>query len=646
MYDERWKGKSLLKMKRFAKKCRGKMFFYNISACTGGRLVCNSGVLATETQQSGLYSHAIVTGFNSIKRHNLLFLACANDLTQKIQVRPGKFAARFFPFYFENVTSSMTTTLYNSSLNKFLSAPPLREGLVVGDVLCNRSQAKEWEFFNLSKIDPKDVDEELYLQSRKLDMILDKTTTLESILDVIENVAADDLFLLDAVLALLKPGELRVVSSKAFNSEKILSAIVKIKEDRMWVDDGLVALKNWTLSRESSVSSSANKQYLPSGCDNKRELSSRFDGLYSTDSIGQYESFWHACNLTSRSLVKPRKKVCVVACARNEGLYISEWIAYHRLIGVDKFFIFSNNNDDGSDELLSSYANAGIIVWYNNIIKRSDVSPQFKSYMYAFSLLPDVLDYEWVLVVDIDEFFVYNPRLFSSLGEYLEWHELKVVDAIAVNWINIGPTGKRKWHNELLTRRFTHQVGLNGLVKSLFRPAKFCGSYCHRPETDERSSFIFRDSTGKMHSYQKSPHRGSQAPNFSDEPNCHFASIYHYYWKSAEEVLCKAYRNTGDQAVTSGIAVTPRVVNLLQSFMKNFQPESACEDNNIILCAPAIQSEIEKLLDVDGARKATSYIQNRYRIYIESIKQGFLESKELLENKVLFEFYKTMILNP
>ena len=52
-----------------------------------------------------------------------------------------------------------------------------------------------------------------------------------------------------------------------------------------------------------------------------------------------------------------------MTAVRNEGLYLVEWLAYHRQLGVDAFFIYANDNDDGSDALLAALSRAGVVNW-------------------------------------------------------------------------------------------------------------------------------------------------------------------------------------------------------------------------------------------------------------------------------------------
>uniref|UniRef100_UPI002FBEF9A9 glycosyltransferase family 2 protein n=1 Tax=Escherichia coli TaxID=562 RepID=UPI002FBEF9A9 len=121
-----------------------------------------------------------------------------------------------------------------------------------------------------------------------------------------------------------------------------------------------------------------------------------------------------------RKIYPPKHKSCIVATSKNEGVYLVEWIAYHLSIGFDAIFIYSNDNDDGSDELLNNLHNEGIIYYIKNIVG-DGVSAQNKAYAHALTINKEVLNYEWSLFIDIDEFFVLNEFMFSSITDYLDW---------------------------------------------------------------------------------------------------------------------------------------------------------------------------------------------------------------------------------
>ena len=49
------------------------------------------------------------------------------------------------------------------------------------------------------------------------------------------------------------------------------------------------------------------------------------------------------------------------AIAKNEGRYLQEWIEYHKMLGVEKFFIYDNDSADNTLEILQPYIDANLV---------------------------------------------------------------------------------------------------------------------------------------------------------------------------------------------------------------------------------------------------------------------------------------------
>lgn len=100
----------------------------------------------------------------------------------------------------------------------------------------------------------------------------------------------------------------------------------------------------------------------------------------------------------------PTRKVIVVASARNEGIYLLEWVAHYLLLEADSILIYTNDNLDGSDELLRALAQhiPQVSVVFNNAAH--NVSAQRKAYQHALAESPLVAEHEWAAFLDIDEF--------------------------------------------------------------------------------------------------------------------------------------------------------------------------------------------------------------------------------------------------
>ena len=54
-------------------------------------------------------------------------------------------------------------------------------------------------------------------------------------------------------------------------------------------------------------------------------------------------------------------ELSVVAIIRDEAIYMQEWLDYHILAGVDKFYIYDNGSKDNISEILQPYIDENIV---------------------------------------------------------------------------------------------------------------------------------------------------------------------------------------------------------------------------------------------------------------------------------------------
>ena len=59
----------------------------------------------------------------------------------------------------------------------------------------------------------------------------------------------------------------------------------------------------------------------------------------------------------------PPRRITEVAFAKNEGRFLLEWIAYHRLIGVSDFLVYTNDCEDESPPSFPLCTSFPIVVW-------------------------------------------------------------------------------------------------------------------------------------------------------------------------------------------------------------------------------------------------------------------------------------------
>ena len=345
----------------------------------------------------------------------------------------------------------------------------------------------------------------------------------------------------------------------------------------------------------------------------RAHIASELDGLAVAGLAGRNVSFGHLCNTYARRCIPARKDVCVLATARNEGPYLLEWIAYHRSIGVDGFFIYSNDNSDGSDALLSALAEARAITWTSSDV-RAGGSAQPKAYGHALGISPDILDYRWVLIIDLDEFFVFDRARFASINDYIAWQEARPVDAIALNWMVFGSNGEDRWRDAPLLSRFTRRLPwLDPHVKTLARANQIMQSRPHHPAIDARQAPVTRDAAGL-------PHLTVNGPSFSAEPEGKTAWINHYFLKSAEEFLWKFSRNRGDHALVREFDPGMIDQSFLEMFVSQHRSPNVVMDDRIQACGARQAEHLDQLRVLPGVAEASRLIHGRYGEMIGQLK--------------------------
>lgn len=112
---------------------------------------------------------------------------------------------------------------------------------------------------------------------------------------------------------------------------------------------------------------------------------------------------------------------------KNEGPYILEWLAYHRVIGFSDFLIYTNDCEDGTTEILDRLTEMGLVQHERNeVLLRG---PHKSALKYAFQ--HPLADREYVYVADIDEYL--NVKIGDgSVQALIAAHD--GADVIPVTW--------------------------------------------------------------------------------------------------------------------------------------------------------------------------------------------------------------------
>jgi len=164
--------------------------------------------------------------------------------------------------------------------------------------------------------------------------------------------------------------------------------------------------------------------------------------------------------------VGERVRVALCAVAKNEGIYLHEWIAYHRVIGFEEVLVYDNGSTDGSRALLSALSDQGLVRAYPSTV-RDDEWTHYGGYRDAVHRLGR--EFGWVAFADIDEFVVL-PR-HRSIAAFVD--EFADLGAIGINWKLFGSSGHRRYEPAPVIDRFRgcsiREYERNRLVKPIVR---------------------------------------------------------------------------------------------------------------------------------------------------------------------------------
>ncbi len=168
-------------------------------------------------------------------------------------------------------------------------------------------------------------------------------------------------------------------------------------------------------------------------------------------------------------------RVSICAIFQNEALFFKEWIEFHKLQGVEHFYLYNHLSTDDFQSVLQPYIESGEVTlkdWlftYENADHKEWINIQCNAYK-------DCLDSvgtqsQWIAFIDIDEFLfcVDGMPLWNFLLDYREF------GGVCVNWLKFGTSNvidvpEDKCMIEVLTRCMPHNDPENFKVKSIVQP--------------------------------------------------------------------------------------------------------------------------------------------------------------------------------
>lgn len=567
-------------------------------------------ILKHSHEKQASYIDVIVK--KSLENPGFFFVAPINigeDVENLHPKEDTNFKDRFFIFG-TGFHSHNRLSLFSLEGKKFFSADPF------GNVAFNRDQSQEWEFFSLVPAQVE-VGEKSLKIFNQVDAVFSKKNDIEkSIYEISrahKNIRAEILNLFSKSLNVFQRKSFSKIFTNAFLNipDKNYFSIIEIINNiphKDWIHRSILELAHWNARRNRSSSRTVSGEYDFLGYGHIRD---RGNGIY-----------WGAILLgIIRESIESRKDIALLATARDEGIYLLEWIAHHRVIGIKDFFIYTNDNTDGSDALLKILSENGEITWINNTGNHiPGINMQFKAYNHALTTLPDILDFRWCAVVDIDEAILPSEDIDNSIAPIISVRDEQGVDCFSLNWRVYYPNNHLTWKNGLSAERFI-EGEKHPLVKSIFKTSLFNYSYAHHPECSY-SDRLYATVDGNIYSQSSTL---SDDLNFSQTPT-EWAHVCHYHLRSFEEYIWKFSRGENDgKGVLKNKHFRYNNPAIFSLFTQTFEIEGTSEVSRL---AEATRTEIHRLTSIPGVAEAMQEIIFRYSaasaIFVEESLQSIL----------------------
>lgn len=178
-----------------------------------------------------------------------------------------------------------------------------------------------------------------------------------------------------------------------------------------------------------------------------------------------------------------RYELAIGAIFRDEAPYLKEWIEFHKLVGVQHFYLFNHGSEDDYISVLRDYIDRGeveLFEWPYPVKSWEHwlYEVQAEAYEKCISLAQGTV--KWLALIDIDEFL--TPICSDSVPTVLK--EYEPFGGVGFNWKLFGHSGfldlppdKLLIESLVMTAPYDRPTHLG--VKSIVRPERVKG--CNHP---------------------------------------------------------------------------------------------------------------------------------------------------------------------
>lgn len=297
-----------------------------------------------------------------------------------------------------------------------------------------------------------------------------------------------------------------------------------------------------------SIVDESEKQYQEM-IDSVKANDDKIKKLLETKKEYEFDEWANMFNIIDSQTTKYTSSICLLA--KDEDLYLDEWITYHLGIGIDHIFIYDNGSKNPISDFIKRYTDD-----IQSKITVIDFSGEYKDiqtdcyndYLNNYSKLS-----KWTAFIDADEFI--NIANYDSINEFLNQYDK--VSVIEMDFVEFNADSNIKYEPNPVRERFTTPSEVENpdyATKVFVKCSRIDNFNTHYPsyngvrfrsiKTDKKTSiYLEHYYTKSFEEFKEKIQKGTCDPNWS-------RSLYEFfkynpdmeYLKETEEDIVQLYQ--------------------------------------------------------------------------------------------------------
>lgn len=292
--------------------------------------------------------------------------------------------------------------------------------------------------------------------------------------------------------------------------------------------------------------------------------------LFCLDKVEQSAIAGHA-NTEQKQWDKFKYNLAICAIFKNEAPYLKEWIEFHRLVGVEHFYLYNNLSTDNYKEVLKPYIKAKIVdlIEWPHEISETRLWYTIQCEAYTTALKKNQETVKWMALIDIDEFlFPVNADTINEVIQEFEDYNGSNIGGICVNWQLYGTSHIFKIPEDQL------------LIETLFDKAPEDFSYNHHVKSIVRPEYVEKLNNAHFAQYKKGYIQVDENKVPFSGPRSEKVSVnklrINHYWTRDEDFFLNskiASRKKRGWSVEKDLEFARQLTGVIDPIMTRFGPE-------------------------------------------------------------------------